>query len=518
MSAAYILAGILLALTQGLGMSFISGNIREIAGPMGLTQQEATWLIAAYVFPNASLTLLLFKVRAQYGLRRFAEITIVVYVLVCLAHLWVDGYQSALIMRFFAGVAAAPMTSLGFLYILESIPPEKKLNVGLCIALTAMALGLPLSGLISPALLESGNPQVLYLMELGLAMIALGLVYAFPLTSPPRRKVISKLDVLSFLFLAMALGTFASVLTVGRGYWWTTTNWLGIWLIAGIAAAIIFAVIELHREEPLVDVRWITSREILHFIGALMVFRIVLSEQSGGAINFMRNAGLLNEQIGGLYLVMIIATIVSGALCAVIMKPGREPALHAVALLMIAVGSYMDSQSTILTRPEQMYVSQALISFAGGLFLPPALAIGLNSALKRGPNYILSFIVVFLTTQKVGGYLGSALYSTFVQWREQLHSARLATQLNTTSPLVSQRIEALGYSYQGVVQPGSEQSTLGANLLAQQVQQQAYVLAYNDSFLLTGALCVLALIWLSLHVLWRHRHQWLPHRLQAAHG
>ena len=226
MTIAYILAGIVVALTQGLGMSFISTNLQQIAGPMGLTQVEAVWLMAAYFFPNASLTLLLFKVRAQYGLRNFAEVAIVAYVLVCLAHFWVDSYESALVLRFFAGVAAAPMTSLGFLYILESMPPAKKMNIGLCIALTALAIPAPVTGLISPSLMDIGDYHTLYVIEMGLAMISLGLVYILPLASPPRAKMISSLDVVSYIFLAVALGCFAVALTVGRLHWWTEAVWL----------------------------------------------------------------------------------------------------------------------------------------------------------------------------------------------------------------------------------------------------------------------------------------------------
>ena len=509
LTAAYLFAGVMITLTQGLGMSFISSNLQQIAGPMSMTQVEATWLMAAYFFPNASLTLLLFKVRAQYGLRNFAEVAIVVYLLVCLAHLWVNDYHSALVLRFFAGVAAAPMTSLGFLYILEPIPPAKKMNIGLCIALTAMALPTPVTGLISPALMDLGDFHALYRVEMGLAMVSLGLVYMLPLTSPPRAKIISVLDVVSYIFLAIGLGCFAVALTLGRTYWWTEANWLAWLFVTGIAASAIFAVIELNRKNHLVDIRWLTSREILHFTGALLVLRIALSEQSSGAINFLRNMGMLNEQMAGLYWVMVIASIASGALCAAIMKPGRESGIHAVALILIAIGSYLDSQSTILTRPEQMYLSQTLVTFASGLFLPPALAIGMGAALKRGPNYILSFLVVFLATQKVGGYLGSALYGTFTQWREQFHSFRLVSQLASTDPAVAARLKQLGGAYGKVLTDPGQQTAQGAALLAKQVSQQAYALAYNDSFLLTSYLAILALACLALHVAWRNRERLL---------
>jgi hypothetical protein len=82
--------------------------------------------------------------------------------------------------------------------------------------------------------------------------------------------------------------------------------------------------IELNRKNHLIDIRWLTSREILHLTGALMVSRLVLSEQTSGAINFLRNAGMLNEQMAGLYWVILAGVIASGVVCAVIMKPGRE--------------------------------------------------------------------------------------------------------------------------------------------------------------------------------------------------
>jgi MFS family permease len=510
MTIAYILAGTVVALTQGLGMSFISTNLQQIAGPMGLTQVEAVWLTAAYFFPNASLTLLLFKVRAQYGLRNFAEVAIVAYVLVCLAHFWVDSYESALLLRFFAGVAAAPMTSLGFLYILESMPPAKKMNIGLCIALTALAIPAPVTGLISPSLMDIGDYHTLYVIELGLAMISLGLVYVLPLASPPRAKVISSLDVVSYILLAVALGCFAVALTVGRLYWWTEAVWLAWILIGGIAAAAVHAMIELNRKNHLIDIRWLTSREILHLTGALMVSRLVLSEQTSGAVNFLRNAGMLNEQLAGLYWVILAGAIVSGVVCAVFMKPGRESTIHAVSLLLVAVGSYMDSQSTVLTRPEQMYLSQFMVSFAGGLFLPPALTMGLGAALKRGPSYMLSFIVVFLATQKIGGYLGSALYGTFVQWREQFHSFRLVSRLTSTDPLVAARLKQIGGAYGKVLTDPNQQAAQATSLFAKQVQQQAYALAYNDSFLFTTWLSLTALAILLIHVGWRNRRRLFP--------
>jgi MFS family permease len=119
-----MLASLLLSLTQGLGMNLAAANLPQLQGPLGATTNEVTWLIAAYMAPNVSLSLILVKVRAQFGLRNFAELSILVFVLVMLLHIFVRDLQSALIVRFFSGIAAAPISTLAFLYMLEPLPPR----------------------------------------------------------------------------------------------------------------------------------------------------------------------------------------------------------------------------------------------------------------------------------------------------------------------------------------------------------------------------------------------------------
>ena len=514
----YALASLTAAVMQGLGTSLISVNLAQIAGPLEATQTEASWLMAAYLFPNVSLGIFLFKVRAQYGLRNFCEIAIIPYVLISLAHLWVTDFSVGLALRFFAGAAAAPVSSVAFLYMLEIFPPEKKLNIGLCMALIGLALSTPIAGLVSPSLLDLNDLQSLYLLEAGLALITFGFIYALPLTSPPRSKVINAMDFVSFGLLAISMGCMAVVFTMGRLYWWLEVDWLGWMLVVSIVSGCLVAVIELNRKNNLIDIRWITSREIVHFAGVLLVFRILLTEQSTGAINLFRQLGLFNEQLTALYWLILIGSVASGLFCALIMKPGREWVIHLGALVLMATGSFMDSHATVLTRPEQMYVSQALVAFGSGLFLPPAMAVGFAAALKKGLPYIMSFLAIFMFTQKVGAFIGSALFGTFVTWREQYHSAILTSRMLPTDPMVATRLQQYIGSYSKVTSDLGQRTVQGTTLFAKQVQQQAYVLAYNDAFYAVFLLALAAIGILLANVAWTNRHRFFnaPAQDQAA--
>lgn len=493
LSAAFVCASLLMWITQGIGLNMVAVNIPQLQGGLGATTAETTWLLAAYMAPNVSLTLFLMKIRTQYGLRLFTEIGLLAFVLVTSLHWFIHDLNSALIVRFFSGAAASPMSTLGFFYMLEAFPPSKKMSWGLCLALTCTTIGAPLARIISPGLLGIGLWPQLYMLEIGLALMCFATVYTLKLTPIPHQKVLEKLDFISYPLIALGFGLLAMMLVVGRLYWWLEAPWIGICLAVAFAALALAAAIEFNRENPLLNIRWLTSRQTLTFAGMLLVFRVVLSEQTAGATGMFQALGIYNEQSTGLYWVLIISSVLGGIVCAMVIRPGREAYIYTVALLLIMTGAFMDGHANNLIRPEMMYLSQAMISFGGALFLPPAMAAGLVSALKNGPTYITSFIVIFIFTQSVGGLFGSAVFGSFVTWRQQHHMRALYDQIVLTDPLVAQRVAQLSSSVSKVVTDPVYVKAEGAVLLGQQIVKEATVLSYNDLFLLVSAIAAMTL-------------------------
>ncbi|HEV2509434.1 MFS transporter [Bosea sp. (in: a-proteobacteria)] len=497
---AYMLAATMLAMTQQVGANLITTNVYQIQGDLGATVAETNWLIAAYLAPNVSLSIALIKIRMQYGLRNFAEISIVGFVIAALLNFFVHDLQSALVVRFMSGIAAAPLSSLAFLYMIEPLQPRQKLTVGLSLALTNTTLGIPVTRLLSPSLLEIGGFHGLTLFEMGLALVAFGLVYALPLTTPPRVKVIGPLDGVSYLLIALGFGAIAVALSLGRIYWWLEAPWLG-WLFAGaVACLMLAAIIELRRQSPLIDIRWLTSPATLHYATVLLLFRVVLAEQTVGASNFFQALGFQNEQTLPLYGVILAAILAGGFTCAALLRPGRENAFYAASLICIMTGALLDSNATSLTRPDDIHLSQALVAYGSALFLPAAMGQGLAPALARGPVYILSFFVIFLFTQSIGGLLGSALFGSFITLRTSFHYSQLAEHFSLANPLVAERIQQLGGAYGHILTDLGLTRAEGITLLAQQAVREATVLAYNDAFLLIALIAGSALIGLLTHL------------------
>lgn len=522
--AAFVCASLLMWITQGIGLSMVAVNIPQLQGGLGATTAETTWLLAAYMAPNVSLTLFLMKIRTQYGLRLFTELGLLAFVLVTSLHWFIHDLNSALIVRFFSGAAASPMSTLGFFYMLEAFPPSKKMSWGLCLALTCTTIGAPLARIISPSLLGIGLWPQLYMLEIGLALMCFATVYTLKLTPIPHQKVLEKLDFISYPLIAIGFGLLAMMLVVGRLYWWLEAPWIGVCLAVAFGALALAAAIEFNRENPLLNIRWLTSRQTLTFAGMLLVFRLVLSEQTAGATGMFQALGIYNEQSTGLYWVLIASSVLGGIICAMVIRPGREAYIYTVALLLIMSGAFMDGHANNLTRPEMMYLSQAMISFGGALFLPPAMAAGLVSALKNGPTYITSFIVVFIFTQSVGGLFGSAVFGSFVTWRQQHHMRALYDQIVMTDPWVAQRIAQLSASVSKVITDPAYVTAEGAALLGQQIVKEATVLSYNDLFLLVSAIATMTLAILiirrvlvpALYQLWHFLQRYTSTAVQPA--
>ncbi|MCV9997592.1 MFS transporter [Pararhizobium sp. YC-54] len=508
-AAIYMASSLLLFLTQGLGMNLLNANIYQLQGSLSATTSEIGWLSAAYMAPYASMSIALFKIRSQFGLRRFAELSIVCFVFASVLNLFVSDLHSATVVRFLSGMAAAPLSTLGFLYMLEAFPPARKLSVGLSLALMNTTLSAPIARIISPPLMDLGGWHALYTFEMGLALITLPVVYLLPLTAPPRAKVIQKMDILSYLLLAVGFGCLAVFLTLGRLYWWFEASWLGLLLAGAIASLALMVTLELPRKMPLLDLRWVFSKENMHMAGILLLFRVVSSEQTTTAANFYMQLGLLNEQTQTMYAIILMASIAGGLVCTVLMLTRYVETAHVLALVLIATGAFLDSQSTSLTRPEQMYLSQAMVAAGAAMFLPPVMSKGFAAVLAKGAPFIVNFLVIFLFTQSIGALCAQAALGSFVTIREKFHSNGLVEHILLTNPFVAQRVSQLSASYGKVITDKSLLNAEGLQLLGQQVTREANILAYNDAFLVISIASAIGLVLLLGHLAWLRL---IPHK------
>ena len=101
---------------------------------------------------------------------------------------------------------------------------------------------------------------------------------------------------------------------------------------------------------------------------------------------------------------------------------------------------------------------------------------------------------MFGVTQVLGGVLGAAVLSTFQVMRAQHHGAYLSEAIVGSDPQAAALLQTYGGAFASTVADRSAASLNGVSTLAQQVTQQANILAFNDVFFVIGVTAVVQLI------------------------
>jgi MFS family permease len=409
---AYAFVAILVGLAGGLGNALIMVNVKELEVGLALNAVQAAWLPTAYAMTNISANLLLIKFRQQYGLRIFTLIALGLYAILSLTYLLTADHWLTLTVRAASGFVAAALTALCLFYVMQALPGRWRVR-GLILGLGISQCAFPLARVISPWLSVSSYWQSIFLLEAGLALLSFAAVGAFRLPPAERRRMFEPLDLLSFLLFGGSFALIAAVLGLGRLEGWFEAPWIVLFVSLALPMFILALTLESRRDAPLLNLRWLSSGDIVFFAIAVFMARIVLAEQNVAA-------GLLTAVAGGtdqhatLSLVTFLGAVAGVMASATTLNVEKLVMPMMLAIAIIAVASFIDGSASSLEHLPRFYFSQGVISFAAMFFLGPALVLGITSALQKGGRELLSFIVLFGAINSIGALTGQALFGAYI--------------------------------------------------------------------------------------------------------
>jgi hypothetical protein len=495
---AYLGIGVFIGLVGGAQNGFVLANTAALQSDFALTPVEVGWMTVAFYTTYASMSMLLFRVRQEFGIQLFVRWGMVALVAANFVQLIGPGYHAELAARAVAGIAASGLSALTIYYLMQGLPAALR-TVGLVLSLGLTQIAFPLTRALSPALLVDGDMDRVFQFQFALSVLGLGLVYMLRLPPGVRKLTFERLDIPSVTLFVIGVGALCAFLIQGRIQWWDAP-WLGYAVAVAIIGLGGCLLIEANRKTPMLDLTWLSSRAILAIAAIGATVRILVAEQGFGASGMFAALGYGNEQLTGYFWVLTGATV-AGVVLSVIRLDPRDltrPVLFAV--LVIAVAAFADTRSGVMTRPQDLYLTQAAIAFSAVFAMGPVLMEGMLRALAAGQNYIISFIAIFSLSQSVGGLAGIALLSAFHTVRLKTHLIDSGSTLALGNSQLSQAIANAGRRgapFQG--DPALLQQTTAASISAQ-AGREAAVLAFNDVFFLIGTLS--ALTFAALLVPW----------------
>lgn len=302
-----------LVLVMG-AMTSLTVALPDIARSTGASQSDLTWIIDSYTVSFAGFLLPCGALGDRYGRRRMLIAGLVVFgVASALAPIG-DDVTVLIVARAFAGLGAALVMPATLSLITTTMSgAAKERAVGLWVATCTLggALGLVFSGLI----LEFTDWRgVLYSFAVGAALMVVLARHAPESVDAEQ----SRFDVLGAVTsaFAIALVVFGIIEAPAHG-WGSGFVWTCV--AAGVLLALVFAVLQVRRAHPLLDIRIFRSPMVLAgsvlligLFGVLFAF-FFLSMQY---LQFVEGKSGLEA---GLTLLPAAATLVPGSLIAPIL-------------------------------------------------------------------------------------------------------------------------------------------------------------------------------------------------------
>ncbi|HYF19841.1 MAG TPA: DHA2 family efflux MFS transporter permease subunit [Ramlibacter sp.] len=470
-----------------LDTSIANVSLPAIAGNLGASPTQGTWVITSFAVCNAIAVPLTGWLSQRFGQVRLFVASVILFVLAS----WLCGLApnmaSLIAFRAVQGFVAGPMIPLSQTLLLASYP---RALAGLAMALWAMTtLVAPVTGpLLGGWITDNVNwPWIFYInVPVGIvAAVAAWAIYR------KRESVVRKLpiDVVGLALLVLWIGALQLMLDLGKEH-----DWFDAPLIVGFAitAAVGFAfflVWELTDDHPVVDLRLFKIRNFWAgtlvmsiafgmFFGNVVLLPLWLQQYMGYTAT---QAGLALAPVG--LLAMVLSPIVGRTVGHV------DPRWYAgFSFLVFALVLWMRSHFTAQADLATIIWPTLIQGIASAFYFIPVTTLTLAGL---PPERIPSATGLTNFVRMTAAALGVSLYTTFWESRAALHHAQLSEAVTADSLATQQALSQLMGS--GL---SREQALAQVNRL---LDQQAFTLAATDLFWLSACLflVLVPLVWLS---------------------
>ena len=473
-----------------LDSSIANVSLPAIAGDLGVSPNQGTWVVTSFGVANAIAVPLTGWLSQRFGQVRLFTASVLMFVIAS----WLCGLapnMSTLIaMRALQGFVAGPMMPLAQTLLLSSYPPAM---AGLAMALWAMTtLVAPVMGpLLGGWITDNMHWGWIFYINIPVGFVAAFITWNL---YKKRETQIQKLpiDTVGLTLLVLAVAAMQIMLDRGKELdWFHSSEIITLGLVAVIGGAF-FIAWELTDDHPVVDLRLLKLRNFRVgsiclaiayslFIGNLVLLPLWLQQFMGYTST---QAGELLAPVG------LFAILLSPIVGKNVQK--TDPRMLATfAFIMFAVVLVMRAHFNTQADFTTIMIPTIVQGIAVAFFFVPLSTItlgGIPPAQMASASGLSNFMRI------VGGAFGTSITITIWQDRAAMHHAELIEAVNRGSQAT---VDAMG----GLAALGlnNTQSLATINRL---VDQQSFMLAANDIFMGSAAIFMLLIpsIWFAKRV------------------
>jgi MFS transporter, DHA2 family, multidrug resistance protein len=470
-----------------LDTSIANVSLPAIAGDLGVSPNQGTWVITSFAVANAIAVPLTGWLSQRFGQVRLFVGSVILFVIAS----WLCGLApnmaTLIAFRALQGFVAGPMIPLSQSLLLSSYP---RALAGLAMGMWAITtLVAPVMGpLLGGWITDHVNWPWIFYINIPVGVIAALSSWAI---YRKRESAIRKLpiDKVGLGLLVLWIGALQIMLDIGKEHDWFAS---GLVVALGVVALIGFALFvawELTDEHPVVDLRLFAMRNFWAgtlataigyglFFGNLVLLPLWLQQYMGYTAT---DAGMILAPVG--LFAIILSPIVGKTITKV--DPRR---FATFAFLVFALVLWMRSHFNTQADFTTLMIPTVVQGIAMAFFFIPLVTITLSGL---SPDRIPAASGLTNFARITAGAFGTSIATTLWENRAALHHSQLAEAVNPGSPAAQAALA--GLTAGGLT---TEQALAQINRL---VDQQAFMLAANDIFYVSALLflTLIPLVWLS---------------------
>jgi len=466
-----------------------------IAGGMGVSEDEASWVVTTYLVSNAIILTASSFLARKLGRKTFFLISLGLFTVSSILCGVAPNLNALLLFRILQGLGGGGMVPVAQSILADAFPPAKRGQAfavfGVAVVV-APVVGPTLGGWLS----DNVSWEWCFLINAPVGVFAMAMIAIVLRESPAARAEARaqqqgiRFDVVGFMLIATFLGALEVVLDRGLEDDWFSSPFIVTFAVICAVAFVLMIPWELTRRNPMIDLRMVASRQfgacflVMLATGAILLattqFLPQLVQQDFGYTATW--AGLVLSPGGVVTMVMMF---VVGRVAAKV----QPKYLIIAGAVLIALSMY--SMTNVYGDLGFWFMARSRMLLGVGL---PLIFVPIMAASYDGipPSKTDQASALINAARNTGGSIGVSIVSNVLTHREQFHQSRLVEQVVPSSMQYQDTLQQITSYFTAHGSSLAQAHDQAVQWIGAQVQTQASFLSFMDAFWVLMAIALSA--------------------------
>jgi DHA2 family multidrug resistance protein len=465
-----------------LDTSIANVALPHIAGSMGASPEEATWVLTSYLVSSAIILPISGWLMVRFGRKRFYMACVMMFTVCSLLCGLAPTLPLLILARILQGLGGGGLAPSEQAIVADSFPAAKRGQAfavyGMAVV-CAPAIGPTLGGWIT----DNFNWHWIFFINLPVGLISLYLSNRM-VEDPPylkaKRSNLAKVDMMGLGLVAVGVGCLEFVLDKGQEKDWFGDPMITTFAILAACTLAFFVWWEWRHPDPVVDLKLLKNRNFGTSVFLQFVLGMVLFGSTVLIPQFLQLLMGYTAERSGMALspgalVLIVAMPIAGRLVTKV----DARLLASIGYFMTAAGLYNLTRLDLDVNFGTIVLWRSMQVMGLSFVFIPISTLNYIGVPRDKNNQIASFSNF---ARNMGGSVGTAMLTTFLQRTQQTHQAVLGTHVIPGSAAYSGFIDATKSALMKLGHSADSAAQMAMGQAYQTMLRQASMLSYQNAF------------------------------------